>query len=166
VLGAPAAWAQTAAQIDSALKEAHARYLTLEEGKVADYIPALAKVDPKIFGIAVVTTDGKVHTVGDVTSVVSIQSISKVFTMARVIQDSGPDAILNSMGADANGLRPKSGVGGGIIAVAPGRFGIAAISPPLDSAGNSVRAQRAIADVSSVLGGNPYAARPDVAKRK
>jgi glutaminase len=40
------------------------------------------------------------------------------------------------------GLPAKSGVGGGILAVAPGRFGIAAISPPLDAAGNSVRAQK------------------------
>jgi len=50
-----------------------------------------------------------------------------------------------------------SGVGGGIIAVSPGKFGIAVISPPLDDAGNSVRAQKAIADISNALGGNPYA---------
>ena len=55
------------------------------------------------------------------------------------------------------GLPAKSGVGGGIIAVSPGRFGIAVISPPLDAAGNSVRAQKAIADISKALGGNPYA---------
>jgi glutaminase len=55
------------------------------------------------------------------------------------------------------GLPGKSGVGGGIIAVSPGKFGIAVISPPLDDAGNSVRAQNAIADISNALGGNPYA---------
>jgi glutaminase len=54
------------------------------------------------------------------------------------------------------GLPAKSGVGGGILAVSPGKFGIAAISPPLDPAGNSIRAQRAIADISNALGGNPY----------
>ena len=48
-------------------------------------------------------------------------------------------------------------VGGGIIAVSPGKFGIAVISPPLDDAGSSVRAQKAIADMSNALGGNPYA---------
>jgi glutaminase len=57
------------------------------------------------------------------------------------------------------GLPAKSGVGGGIIAVSPGKFGIAVISPPLDAAGNSVRAQRAIADISNALGGNPYVVR-------
>src|SRR5947207_9465828 len=54
------------------------------------------------------------------------------------------------------GLPAKSGVGGGIIAVSPGKFGIAVISPPLDAAGNSVRAQKAIADISTALHGNPY----------
>jgi glutaminase len=58
------------------------------------------------------------------------------------------------------GLPAKSGVGGGIIAVSPGKFGIAVISPPLDAAGNSVRAQNAIADISNALGGNPYASKP------
>jgi glutaminase len=56
------------------------------------------------------------------------------------------------------GLPAKSGVGGGIIAVSPGRFGIAVVSPPLDDAGNSVRAQKVIRDVSNTLHGNPYAA--------
>jgi glutaminase len=57
------------------------------------------------------------------------------------------------------GLPGKSGVGGGLIAVSPGKFGIAVVSPPLDDAGNSVRAQNAIADISNALGGNPYAPR-------
>jgi glutaminase len=54
------------------------------------------------------------------------------------------------------GLPGKSGVGGGLIAVSPGKFGIAVVSPPLDDAGNSVRAQKAITTISSALGGNPY----------
>ena len=58
-----------------------------------------------------------------------------------------------------SGLPAKSGVGGGIIAVSPGKFGIAVVSPPLDEAGNSVRAQEAIVDISNALGGNPYAPR-------
>jgi glutaminase len=58
------------------------------------------------------------------------------------------------------GLPGKSGVGGGIIAVAPGRFGIAVFSPPLDAAGNSVRAQKAIGAVAEALKANPYLVRP------
>jgi glutaminase len=58
------------------------------------------------------------------------------------------------------GLPAKSGVGGGIIAVSPGRFGIAVFSPPLDAAGNSVRAQKAIGDVADALRANPYLVTP------
>jgi glutaminase len=308
----------------AAVNAAFEKYKGLKEGKNADYIPALAKVNSDLFGIALYTADGKVYTAGDVTSEVSIQSISKVFTMARVIQDSGPDAVEKNIGVDATGMRfnsivavelaqktqgrgelnplvnpgaitatsmvqgatadavwakiigvhndfagrnltvlqdvykseadtnqrnqaigmlmyayeyiksnpqqatdlytkqcsigvnakdlatmaatlafggknpvtgkqaidaknvpyvlavmataglyddsgkwlyatglpAKSGVGGGIIAVSPNKFGIAVVSPPLDGAGNSVRAQRAIADISNALGGNPYASRP------
>ena len=322
---APLAQAQSPAQIQAAIDAAFAKYSGLSEGKNADYIPALAIVDPKLFGIALVTPDGKVYTAGDVKTEVSIQSISKVFTMAQVIQDQGADAIVKSIGVDATGMRfnsimavefvrsaagtgapemnplvnpgaisatslvkgasadevwrkiltfhndaagrqlsvledvyksesdsnqrnqaigalmyaygyikanpqqavdlytrqcsigvnvrdlatmaatlafggknpvtgkqvmdhwkvpgvlavmataglyddsgkwlfrtglpAKSGVGGGILAVSPGKFGIAVISPPLDEAGNSVRAQKAIADISNALDGNPYAAK-------
>jgi glutaminase len=306
--------------VEAALKAAHAKYQGLQEGKNADYIPALAKVPSNLFGIALVTVDGQVFAVGDVEQLFSIQSISKVFTMAEVMQQSGADAVVDGVGVDATGqvfnsidaveqykghemnafvnpgaiattslvsgaseqaiwdkiigiqsafagralqvnqevyksesdtnqrnqaigmlmyayglikenparatdlytrqcsvnvnardlaamaatlanggvnpvtkkkvidqqhvpgilavmataglyddsgkwlfatgLPAKSGVGGGIIAVSPGRFGIAAFSPPLDAAGNSVRAQKAIADVSAALGGNPYAPAP------
>jgi glutaminase len=44
------------------------------------------------------------------------------------------------------------------IAVSPGKFGIGVIAPPLDAAGNSVKAQLAIESISNALGGNPYAA--------
>ncbi len=318
--GAQAAEQLRKADIEAALNAAHEKYKSLQEGANADYIPALAKVDSNIFGIALVTTDGKVYTAGDVGSEVSIQSISKVFTMAKVIEEQGPDAIAANMGVDATGqvfnsivaveqyrgsemnamvnpgaitatsmvsgatreeiwnkilgyysdfagrklavnrevfeseaatnqrnqaigrlmyayghiksepdratdiyteqcsvnvnardlatmaatlanggknpvsgknvleskyvpnvlavmataglyddsgkwlyqtgLPAKSGVGGGILAVSPGRFGIAVISPRLDAAGNSVRAQKAIADISNALGGNPYAVQP------
>jgi glutaminase len=302
---------------------AYAKYKDLKEGKNADYIPALAKVDPNLYGIALITLDGKVYTAGNLTTQVSIQSISKVFTMAQVIQEQGLDSVEKRIGVDATGARfnsiiaveavktvagtgapemnplvnpgaisatgmvkganatevwnkiigihndmagrqltvlqdvyksesdsnqrnqaigalmlaygyiksnwpqavdlytrqcsigvtakdlgmmaatlanmgknpvtgkqvldaakvpgvlavmataglyddsgkwlyhtglpAKSGVGGGIIAVSPGKFGIAVVSPPLDDAGNSIRAQRAIADISNALGGNPYA---------
>src|SRR5258705_1260889 len=54
----------------------------------------------------------------------------------------------------ATGLPAKSGVGGGLIAVSPGKFGIAVVSPPLDPAGNSVRAPKANADISADVRGN------------
>src|SRR6185503_4968227 len=89
IMGQAARPGQGADAIQAALNETYAKYKTLQEGKNADYIPALAKVDPNIFGIALVTTDGKVYTAGYVKSEVSIQSISKVFTMAKVIEAQG-----------------------------------------------------------------------------
>ncbi len=57
----------------------------------------------------------------------------------------------------ANGLPAKSGVGGGIVCVVPGRLALAAYSPPLDAAGNSVRAMRALTRIIRKLGLNPFA---------
>ena len=81
-------------------------------------------------------------------------SVLAVMATAGLYDDSGKWLF-------TTGLPAKSGVGGGIIAVSPGKFGIAVISPPLDEAGNSVRAQKAIADISNALGGNPYAVKPN-----
>ena len=57
------------------------------------------------------------------------------------------------------GLPAKSGVGGGIVAVVPGKGAIAVFAPPLDKAGNSVKAQLAIAYVAEKLGINLYSPR-------
>jgi glutaminase len=308
------------AAIKAALDAAHAKIKGVTEGKNADYIPALAKVDSKLFGIALVTADGRTHAVGDAEALFSIQSISKVFTMALVMEEQGAAVFPKTVGVDATGqvfnsivaveqykghemnplvnpgaiatsgmvkgktdaekwnkilaihsafagrqlavndevykseaatnqrnqaigqlmlaygliaddagmvtdvytrqcsinvsakdlaqmagtlanggknpvtkkqvikpenvphvlavmataglyddsgvwlynvgLPAKSGVGGGIIAVAPGKFGIAAFAPPLDAAGNSVKSQRAIQAVSEQLAANPLASTP------
>ncbi len=81
----------------------------------------------------------------------SVRRVLAVMATAGLYDDSGKWLY-------HTGLPAKSGVGGGLIAVSPGKFGIAVVSPPLDDAGNSVRAQRAIADISNALGGNPYVA--------
>ena len=103
---ASATQAQTTPQ--QAVDAAFNKYKGLKEGKNADYIPALAKVDPNLFGIALVTVDGKVYTAGDLKTEVSIQSISKVFTMAQVIQEQGLDSIAKRIGVDATGARFNS----------------------------------------------------------
>ena len=59
------------------------------EGKVADYIPALACIDPRKFGLAFAGEDGVVHGVGDCDESFSIQSISKVFTLALALDRVG-----------------------------------------------------------------------------
>ena len=79
-----------------------------KKAKMQIILKELAKVDPNIYGIAIVMTDGKVYTKGDLQSAVSIQSISKVFTMARVIEEQGPRAIMDKIGVDATGMRFNS----------------------------------------------------------
>jgi glutaminase len=106
-LSAPAA-AQTPAQFDSALKAAYAKYKSNDSGAVADYIPELGKVDPKLFGIALVTPDGKAYAIGDADSLFSIQSISKVFTMAQDMEELGAGVVKEKLGVDATGLRFNS----------------------------------------------------------
>jgi glutaminase len=59
------------------------------QGRVADYIPALAKVDPNHFGLAVMTCDGESIAVGDAGLGFSIQSVSKVFTLTMVLEKVG-----------------------------------------------------------------------------
>jgi glutaminase len=58
------------------------------------------------------------------------------------------------------GLPAKTGVGGGIVAVVPGRFSIAAFSPRLNEAGNSVRSLNAIRDIAGELGVGVYGPNP------
>lgn len=307
-------------QIQAALNEAHAKFKDDRTGANATYIPILGKMPSELFGVALVTMDGHVYTAGDVDQKFSIQSISKVFTLAQVVKESGLKAVEDNIGVDATGdvfnsieaiemhkgkemnpfvnpgaiattsmvqgktreeiwskiigtyndfagtkltvldevykseaatnqrnqaigklmfaygrikedpdratdiyteqcsvgvnakdlaamaatlanggtnpathkvvitpeqaenvmavmataglyddsgkwlvktgLPAKSGVGGGVIAISPGRFGIAAFSPRLDEAGNSVRAQLAIEYVANALHANPYDVTP------
>ena len=61
------------------------------EGKVAQYIPALANIDPNRYGISVITLDGREYNVGDWDFKFSIQSISKVFTLSKLSTLIGED---------------------------------------------------------------------------
>ncbi|HHH72590.1 MAG TPA: glutaminase, partial [Sulfuricurvum sp.] len=92
------------AVITKVLMEAYEKYKDDNGGKNADYIKALAVVDPKLFGITVVTADGKVYEVGDTKAPVSIQSISKVFTASLVLQEHGNDFLRKKIGVNATGL--------------------------------------------------------------
>lgn len=58
----------------------------LRHGKVADYIPALASVDPEQFAMSITMFDGKEYSVGCADTLFSIQSISKVFTFTLALK--------------------------------------------------------------------------------
>lgn len=73
-----------------------------DRGKVADYIPGLARVDPKHFGIAIATHDGKMFTAGDAEQSFSIQSVSKVFALTIALGKIG-DALWRRIGREPSG---------------------------------------------------------------
>lgn len=73
-----------------------------DRGRVADYIPGLARVDPKHFGIAVTTHDGQVYAAGDADTAFSIQSVSKVFALTLALGKVG-DALWRRVGREPSG---------------------------------------------------------------
>lgn len=93
-----------AADVARLVAEAHERYRTLDEGKVADYIPALARVSRGLFGICAVGINGAVHAVGDTGHEFSIQSVSKPFVFALVCQAVGAEEARRRIGVNATGL--------------------------------------------------------------
>lgn len=74
----------------------------LSEGKVADYIPALASVNPKQFGMSLTLFDGTQYSVGDADTLFSIQSISKVFTYTLALKYYGTE-IYKRVGYEPSG---------------------------------------------------------------
>lgn len=89
--------------VAAVIQEAYDKFKDDKNGKNADYIPYLAQVDSKLFGIAIVTTDNQVLTKGDVNYSFSIQSISKVYTLALAMDALGPDKVFEKIGSEPTG---------------------------------------------------------------
>ena len=86
------------------VNEAYEKFKEDRTGKNADYIPYLASVPSNLFGVAIVTADGRIFTAGDIDYAFSIQSCSKVFTLAQVMQESGEEAVLKKIGVEPTGM--------------------------------------------------------------
>src|SRR5215831_11731972 len=97
------------AQVEAVVREAYEKYKNDTGGKNADYIPYLAHVDSKLFGIALVTTDNRSYTLGDISYAFSIQSISKVFTLALAMEELGAEKVFDKVGSEPTG-RPFNSV--------------------------------------------------------
>jgi glutaminase len=89
--------------VAAVVQEAYDKFKNETKGKNADYIPFLAQVDSKMFGIAVVTTDNQVLTLGEVKYSFSIQSISKVYTLALAMEALGADKVFEKVGSEPTG---------------------------------------------------------------
>jgi glutaminase len=83
---------------------AYAKYKDLKDGKNADYIPILTETPSDLFGVVIVTKDGKVYAAGDVDYVFSIQSVSKPFTAALVMTQQSPEVLQEKIGVEPTGL--------------------------------------------------------------
>jgi glutaminase len=94
----------TAEHVATLVADAYERYKSLDEGTVADYIPALAKVPRDLFGICLVGVNGAVHAVGDTDYEFSIQSVSKPFVFALICQAIGEEEARKKLGVNATGL--------------------------------------------------------------
>lgn len=91
------------AQVEAVIKEAYEKFRSDTSGKNADYIPFLAQVDSRMFGVAVVSTDNQAVSVGEVNYSFSIQSISKVFTLALAMEELGPARVFERIGSEPTG---------------------------------------------------------------
>lgn len=90
-------------EIDQILAAAHQSALASCDGEVATYIPELAKADPDHFGIAVATTSGQVHCIGNADAPFTIQSVSKVITYCLALNDVGRETVLGYVGVEPSG---------------------------------------------------------------
>jgi len=89
--------------IHSALFEIYREYRENFTGKVATYIPELAKANPALFGIALATADGEIYEVGDSRHLFTIQSISKPFVYALALEDHGVEHVMQKIGVEPSG---------------------------------------------------------------
>ncbi|MCW0217032.1 MAG: glutaminase A, partial [Prosthecobacter sp.] len=89
--------------IQEYLKTLHARYASVMDGHLADYIPELAKADPHHFGICIATRDGHVYEVGDTRHSFTIQSVSKALAYGLALEDRGEEHILSRIGVEPSG---------------------------------------------------------------
>jgi glutaminase len=78
----------------SFVQEQHRTHKTVQEGKVSDTIPELAKANPDWFGICVVDIHGKVYEVGDSNHAFTIQSLANPFVYTLALEDHGRDELL------------------------------------------------------------------------
>ncbi|PAL11514.1 glutaminase A [Peribacillus simplex] len=74
-----------------------------DNGTVADYIPALEKANPEDLSVAIYYPEGKGYCAGDVSAKMTLQSISKVLTLALVLMEKGEDHVFSYVGKEPTG---------------------------------------------------------------
>ncbi|MBV9840820.1 MAG: glutaminase A [Sphingomonadaceae bacterium] len=92
-----------AGPIQDYLRDLHARLRGLGGGKLAAYIPELAKADPNALAIAIATVDGEIYSIGDDRTPFSIQSVSKPFVYAHALEVRGTEEVFRHVGVEPTG---------------------------------------------------------------
>jgi glutaminase len=145
--------------------EAYAKFKDDNSGKNADYIPYLASVPSELFGVAIATADGRVYVAGDVGYAFSIQSCSKVFTLAQIIQESGEKEVLKKIGVEPTGMAFNSITAIGLhdnTAINPLVNAGAIASVSMVKAGSAGERWQKILDYQSKFAGEPLKLIDDV----
>ncbi|MGP0032144.1 MAG: glutaminase A [Acidimicrobiales bacterium] len=91
-------------EVRAVITAGYERFLAVDEGTVADYIPALAQAAPAAFGVCVAGVHGRLFAVGDAEAEFSIQSISKIFVFSAVCDVLGPEEARRKLGVNSTGL--------------------------------------------------------------
>jgi glutaminase len=91
-------------RVAALVAEAHARFRANRDGESAQVYPALASVDPDLFGVCVAGVDGAVTSVGDAAVEFTIMSVSKPFVFALVCEALGPAEARSRLGVNGTGL--------------------------------------------------------------
>jgi glutaminase len=94
----------TSDRVKTLVAEAHDRFKRVDQGNVADYIPALAQVSRQLFGVCIVGVNGSIHGAGDTEYEFSIQSVSKPFVFALICHAIGEDEARAKLGVNSTGL--------------------------------------------------------------
>ena len=106
------------ADLQRVVDEAYAKYKDLKDGANADYIPILTTVPSDLYGVVIVTRDGKVYSAGDTDYEFSIQSVSKPFTAGLIMAEQGPKTLREKIGVEPTGLAFNSKLA---LEIYPGR---------------------------------------------
>ncbi|MEO6339506.1 MAG: glutaminase A [Caulobacteraceae bacterium] len=89
--------------VDQVLSNIYEQVVGNTDGTLADYIPELAKVDPNLFGVALATAGGRVHSIGDATTEFTIQSTSKALTYCMAMELAGREEVFSRVGVEPSG---------------------------------------------------------------
>ncbi len=90
-------------EFDRALHRAWSMQSSNSKGAVADYIPELTKANAGDFGLAIATSTGKLHTIGDALVPFTIQSVSKAFAFCLALEIAGGDKVAGRVGVEPSG---------------------------------------------------------------